>query len=99
MIVGCCGLFVCPAGTVVDPDGTTPIHWSSYNDDLTGARRLLQQGADVKAANRYGVTPLSMACTNGSVEMVRLLLEAGADANAPLPGGETPLMTAARSGN
>ncbi len=99
LIVGCCALFICRAGTVVDADGTTPLHWSVYNDDVAGARRLLQQGADVKSANRYGFTPLSLACTNGSVEMVRLLLKAGADANSSLPGGETPLMTASRSGN
>lgn len=82
-----------------DPDGATRLHWAAYNDDIAAARKLIDTGADVKAANRYGLTPLSLACTNGSAEMTRLLLEAGADANAALPGGETPLMTAARSGN
>jgi len=67
-------------------------------DDLVAARRLVEAGADVKAANRYGVTALSLACRNGNAEMIRLLLEAGADVKAALPGGETPLMIAARTG-
>jgi ankyrin repeat protein len=68
-------------------------------DDLGTARKLIQQGANVKAANSYGVTPLSIACTNGNGPMVRLLLDAGADPNTVLPGGETVLMTASRTGD
>lgn len=66
--------------------------------DLDAVRRLVEAGADVKAANRYGVAALPLACRNGNAEMVALLLEAGADANATLAGGETPLMIAARTG-
>lgn len=80
-------------------DGTTPLHWAVYRDDLKIADILLRAGANVKTANRYGVTPLSVACTNGSAAMVELLLKAGADANEALPGGETALMTASRTGN
>ncbi|MBS1834682.1 MAG: ankyrin repeat domain-containing protein, partial [Acidobacteria bacterium] len=68
-------------------------------DDLATARKLIESGANVKAANAYGVTPLAIACTNGSGPMVRLLLGAGADSNTTSPGGETVLMTAARTGN
>lgn len=82
-----------------DPDGTTALHRAAHRDDVPVVHRLLQEGADPKAANRYGVTPLALACTNGSAAMAKLLLEAGADPNAELPGGETPLMTAARSGS
>jgi ankyrin repeat protein len=81
-----------------EPDGTTALHRAVYRDDVKTAKALLDGGADVKAANRYGVTPLSLACTNGSGPMVKLLLDAGADPNGALPGGETPLMTAARTG-
>ena len=69
-----------------------------YQDDLKAAERLIHDGADVKAANRYGVTPLTLACTNGDGAMVELLLKSGADANTALPGGETALMTCARTG-
>lgn len=80
-------------------DGSTPLHWAVYQDELPKAEALLRAGADAKAVTKYGVTPLSLACTNGNAAMIELLLKAGADANAALPGGETALMTAARTGN
>ena len=79
-------------------DGTTPLHWAAYRDDVPKAELLVRSGANVSAANRYGITPLSLACTNGSGPMVKLLLKAGADPNSAIPGGETALMTAARTG-
>jgi uncharacterized protein len=66
--------------------------------DVAAVEKLLRDGADVRAANRYGVTPLSLACVSGNGRLVELLLRAGADANAALPGGETALMTASRTG-
>jgi ankyrin repeat protein len=80
-------------------DGSTPLHWAVYRDELQNAEALLRAGADAKAVTKYGVTPLSLACTNGNAAMIELLLKAGADPNAALPGGETALMTAARTGN
>jgi ankyrin repeat protein len=68
------------------------------NDDLPAVQRLIKQGADVKAANRYGVTSISVACTNGNAAVVEALLKAGADPNTTLPGGETALMTCSRTG-
>jgi ankyrin repeat protein len=82
----------------VKPDGTTPLHDAVYKDDIPTVTRLLREGADAKAANRYGVTPLSLACTNGDAAAVELLLKAGADPNTSSPGGETALMTCARTG-
>ena len=38
-------------------DGMTALHWAAYRDDLETAKLLVDAGADVKAANRYGVTP------------------------------------------
>src|SRR3984885_2879984 len=82
-----------------DADGTTPLAWAAYNDDLPAAQRLLHAGADPKLANRYGITPLSLAATNRNAPMAEALLKAGADPNAKLPSGTTILMTAARTGN
>jgi uncharacterized protein len=82
-----------------DADGTTPLAWAVYNDNLQTAQRLLRAGANPKLANRYGVTPLSLAATNRNAAMTDALLKAGADPNAKLPGGITVLMTAARTGN
>jgi len=82
-----------------DADGTTPLEWAVYNDDLPTALGLLHAGANANAANRYGITPLSLASTNRNAAMAEALLKAGADANAKLPGGSTVLMNAARTGN
>src|SRR5579862_6793257 len=49
---------------VPDADGTTPLAWAAYNDDLASVRHLIHDGADPKIANRYGITPLSLAATN-----------------------------------
>ncbi|MEX2264624.1 MAG: ankyrin repeat domain-containing protein [Bryobacteraceae bacterium] len=81
-----------------DGDGSTPLHWASYRDDLESAERLIRAGANVNAANDLGATPLWAASQNGSAAMVRRLLEAGANPNAALLLGETPVMVAARSG-
>jgi uncharacterized protein len=67
--------------------------------DRDAVRKLIQEGADVKASTRDGVTPLWLAVMNRDFETVDMLLMAGADPNAALPGGETTLMTAARAGN
>jgi ankyrin repeat protein len=80
-------------------DGMTALHWATYHDEEDVTATLVQAGASVAAANRYGVTPLSLACTNGNAAIVALLLKAGADANTTLPGGESALMTASRSGS
>ena len=82
-----------------DADGTTPLEWAVYNDDLATAQMLLRAGANASTANRDGVTPLSLAAINRDAAMAEALLKAGADANAKLPGGTTMLMAAARTGN
>jgi ankyrin repeat protein len=80
-------------------DGTTALHWATFNDDPDTVALLVRAGANVNAVNRYGVPPLAEAATNGNAAIIKLLLDAGADANAAMKGGETVLMFAARSGN
>ncbi len=82
-----------------EPDGTTALHWASYQGDLETATLLLRAGAGADRPNRYGVTPLALAAGRGDLDIVRALLEAGADANGTLPEGETVLMAAARAGS
>jgi ankyrin repeat protein len=81
-----------------EADGTTPLHWAVRADDSAAVDRLLRDGADAKAADRYGVTPLYLAAVNGNAAIIRKLLDAGADPNTKDPAGETALMTAARTG-
>ena len=90
---------VATSADTVEADGTTALHWASYQDDHERATRLIEAGANVNAANDLGVTPLWAASENGSVVMVRRLLAAGADPNLTLLAGESPLMVAARSGS
>ncbi len=84
--------------TAVDPDGTTALHWAVRAGNVGEVRRLLRDGADARAANRYGVTPLALAAGNGDAATIELLLAAGADADAALSDGQTMLMLAARAG-
>ena len=83
----------------LEADGTSPLHWAVWSDDVETVTVLLRAGAKACAANRYGITPLSVAATNGNAAIIDLLLKAGADANTATPEGETALMTAARSGS
>jgi ankyrin repeat protein len=88
-----------PAAAAVDPDGTTPLHWAVYRNDVPEVSRLIREGANVNAANDYGATPLSEAAVVGNVEVIGKLLKAGADVEAANADGQTPLMILARSSN
>jgi len=79
-------------------DGSTPLHWAAYQDDLAKVDQLIRSGANVNAANDIGATPLWAASVNGSAPIVTRLLDAGAKPDAALLSGESPLMAAARAG-
>jgi len=59
--------------------------------DIAAARRLLDAGADPRAAWEGGDTPLHEACRAMDFAMARLLLERGADPAAANGEGDTPL--------
>ena len=80
-------------------DGSTPLQWAVYEVDVDEARRLIEAGADVSAANDYGATAMGLAAEIGHTELLRLLLDAGADVDSPNPEGQTALMAVARTGN
>jgi uncharacterized protein len=82
-----------------ESDGTTPLYWAVYLDDLETVRLLIKHGANPKSVNLRGVAPISLAAVNGDAKIIENLLRSGADPNAVLPGGETVLMTAARTGD
>ncbi len=87
------------AAQAMDVDGTTPLHWAVYRNDVEAVKRLIKAGADVNASNDYGAMPLTEAAVAGNVEVIRRLLDAGADVNAANADGQTALMIIARSAN
>ena len=56
---------------------------------------LIQTGADVNQATKYGTTPLMLAAVQGHVEHIKKLIQAGADLNLEDGGGRTALVHAA----
>jgi uncharacterized protein len=87
------------APNVRGPDGTTPLMWAVYRQDIPEVKRLLGAGAQVGATNLYGATPMQMAATVGNTAILKLLLDAGANADSPNSQGQTALMLVARTGN
>jgi uncharacterized protein len=81
-----------------DVDGTTPLIYAAHQDNLPEVKRLLAEGVDAKATNRYGITALWEAANLGNGEMIETILKAGADPKTTVGQGETPLMTASRTG-
>lgn len=69
------------------------------NGQREAALKLIEQGADVNAAQGDGTTPLHWAAYRLDQELVRLLLERGADADAQNRYGSTPLAEAVKAGN
>ena len=61
--------------------------------------KLVQVGADVKAADKAGRTPLLEAITAGSVAMCKGLIAARADVKAADKAGRTPLLEASGAGS
>jgi ankyrin repeat protein len=53
-------------------DGTTALHWAVRANDQETTRLLIQAGADVKIADRYGIPPLRLAAENGSASMIEI---------------------------
>ena len=80
-----------PPGPRSDARRSPSLDEAIFHNDSEQLREMVQQGADVNAANEVGEPPLQMAVSLGNVEMVRLLLEIGADVNAVDSWGETAL--------
>ena len=55
---------------------------------------LIQEGADVNAADGYGETPLMSSVKEKREDIAQILIQAGADVNAKDNGGSSALMTA-----
>lgn len=77
-----------------DAMGRSALHYAATHADNVTVRRLLDEGADVRAVDGRGFTPLHFAAQQGNLEGVRVLLAAGADATAQNALGNDPLRSA-----
>ena len=90
------------AGTVVAaaPPSTSPVADAAMRGNRDAVRSLLQQGADVNAAQGDGMSALHWAADRGDAELTAMLVYAGANPGAVTRIGQyTPLHLASRSGN
>ena len=78
----------------------SPVADAAMRGDHGSVRALLQQGADVNAAQGDGMTALHWAADRGDLEMARMLVYAGAGLDAVTRMAEyTPLHLASRAGH
>ncbi|KAK5636449.1 hypothetical protein RRF57_012161 [Xylaria bambusicola] len=88
---------------VRDHIGRTPLLWAATNSNIELARFLLENKANVSAANNRGRTALHLSAESNDDEnrdeMVKLLLQHNANPEATSDGGWTPLHNAAQSGH
>lgn len=103
MLTGVIGLFDAMAFAEKMADEATEklkvLSESMKPSDITQIRKLIKNGADINAYNKYGGTPLVMASGKGHTQIVKLLLSAMADVNTTLADGATPLYVASEQGH
>jgi len=88
-------LFACAGAAFAQ----TPVADAAMRRDAAEVRRLVQSGADVKAAQADGATALHWAAYYGDASLVSLLLDSGADVAAANRNGSTPMWLAAEHGD
>ncbi|HVB37923.1 MAG TPA: ankyrin repeat domain-containing protein, partial [Vicinamibacterales bacterium] len=78
----------------------TPVADAAMRGDRAAVKSLLEQGADVNAAQNDGMTALHWAAVEGDLPLAQMLIYAGADTHATTRlGGYTPLDIAAKDGH
>jgi ankyrin repeat protein len=78
----------------------TPLHIAAGKGNVSVARLLIQNGAEVNAKlSDNGFTSLHLAAGNGHEKVAELLIAKGADINAKSMYGETPIDLAMSNGH
>jgi len=91
--------FCCAASLVGAGQVHPPVLDAVKRGDLYALRSLLEQKADVNAADPDGSTALDWASYHDDLETAGLLLRAGAKVNAATDLGATPLWMASENGS
>ena len=81
-----------------DCDGETPLHVLLWRGDASGAKALIEAGANVNAVGDMGQTPLHVAVGKSMQDVVEALLMAGADPDRRSEFGQTPREIAQEQG-
>ncbi len=62
--------------------GITPLSLAAYYSKWDVVKYLIEQGAEVNAADKYGRTVLHRAASYGQLDVVKFLIEQGANINS-----------------
>lgn len=76
-----------------------PLWWAAINGHQAVLKRLLEDGVDLEAKDKYGRTALSRAAREGYQKGVESLIESGANLDSKDMNGWTPLSWAAYNGH
>jgi len=94
-----CGWMLLSVASLAAPVGDLELLEAARKGDQAAVRSLLQQRADVNAAQPDGSTALAWAVHRDDLDMAELLIRAGANVNAENGLGVTPLSLACANGN
>ena len=97
-VLACVGALVVATVMFAQGAGKSDVADAAMRGDKTAVRTLIQQKADVNAAQVDGATALHWAIYRDDEEMVDLLIRAGANVKAANRDGATPLAMAALYG-
>jgi hypothetical protein len=70
------------------------LEMAAFNGAVDEFGRIIAEGADIDARNKYGMTPLMIAVTRGHGPLVEWLIERGADLDHTAKYGMSALMLA-----
>lgn len=82
-----------------DHDGSTPLLIAAGQVQFNIVQTLIDAGANLNAANKYGFTPLYIAAHENNLQTLQLLINASANINIPAKNSETSLGAAASIGH
>ena len=98
-IVGSSVVWLCLSAVALSAAGSSEVADAVMRGDRVAVEKLVEQHADVNAAQADGATALHWAVFRSDKEMVDVLLRAGANAKAANRDGATPLWLASINGD